>query len=56
VTVRVKFEEDISRFRIVPGSTGNVAIYSPHMHHLGVMRKVLLRMKSWMNYVFSDGH
>src|SRR3981189_3706207 len=52
VTVRVKFEEDISRVRIVPGSTGNVAIYSHHMHHLGVMRKVLLRMKSWMNHVF----
>ena len=56
VMVRVKFEEDVSRFHIVPGSTGNVAIYSHHMHHLGVMRKVLLRMKSWMNYVFSDGH
>ena len=56
VMVRVKFEEDLSRFHIVPGSTGNVAIYSHHMHHLGVMRKVLLRMKSWMNYIFSDGH
>ena len=29
--VRVKFEEDVSRFHIVPGSTGNVAIYSHHM-------------------------
>jgi hypothetical protein len=26
------------------------------MHHLGILRKVLLRMKSWMNFVFSDGH
>jgi multidrug resistance efflux pump len=56
VMVRVKFEEDVSRFHIVPGSTGNVAIYSHHMHHLGILRKVLLRMKSWMNFVFSDGH
>jgi multidrug resistance efflux pump len=56
VMVRVKFEEDVSPFHIVPGTTGNVAIYSHHMHHLGVMRKVLLRMKSWMNFVFSDGH
>jgi hypothetical protein len=56
VMVRVKFEEDVSRFHIVPGSTGNVAIYSHHMHHLGVMRKVLIRMKSWMNNIFSDGH
>jgi Carbohydrate phosphorylase/Cytidylate kinase-like family len=35
---------------------GNVAIYSHHMRHLGILRKVLLRMKSWMNYIFSDGH
>ena len=54
--VRVKLREDVSRFHIVPGSTGNVAIYSHHMRHLGVMRKVLIRMKSWMNYIFSDGH
>jgi hypothetical protein len=54
--VKVRFEEDISRFHIVPGTTGNVAIYSHHMHHLGILRKVLLRMKSWMNFVFSDGH
>jgi multidrug resistance efflux pump len=56
VMVRIKFEEDIGRFHIVPGSTGNVAIYSHYMHHLGILRKVLLRMKSWMNFVFSDGH
>jgi multidrug resistance efflux pump len=56
VMVRDKFEEDVSRFHIVPGTTGNVAIYSHHMHHLGILRKVLLRMKSWMNFVFSDGH
>jgi multidrug resistance efflux pump len=56
VMVKVRFEEDISRFHIVPGTTGNVAIYSHHMHHLGILRKVLLRMKSWMNFVFSDGH
>jgi multidrug resistance efflux pump len=56
VMVRIRFQEDVSRFRIVPGSTGNVAIYSHHMHHLGILRKVLLRMKSWLNFVFSDGH
>jgi multidrug resistance efflux pump len=56
VIVRVKLEEDVSRFHIVPGSIGNVAVYSHHMQQLGVVRKVLLRMRSWMNYVFSDGH
>ena len=29
--VTAKFEEDLSRFHIVPGSTRNVAIYRHHM-------------------------
>lgn len=56
VIVGIKFEEDLSKYNIVPGSMGTVAIYTHHMHHLGVMRKVLMRMQSWMNYIFSDGH
>ena len=38
------------------GSTAQVAIYTHHMHHLALLRKVLLRMKSWTNYLLSDGH
>lgn len=38
--------------RILPdGAYGQAAIYSEHFHHVGVMRKVLLRMASWMNYI-----
>jgi len=54
--VVIKFTDDLSKYHIVPGSTGEVAIYTHHMHHLAIMRKVLLRMKSWMNYIFGDGH
>jgi multidrug resistance efflux pump len=56
IIVEIKFEEDLSKYHIVPGSVGEVAIYTHHMHHLAIMRKVLLRMKSWMNYIFGDGH
>jgi len=56
VIVSIHFEEDLSKYQIVPGSTGNVAIYTDHMKHLSILRKVLLRMKSWMNFIFSDGH
>ncbi|MBE2205022.1 MAG: HlyD family secretion protein [Chthoniobacterales bacterium] len=56
VIVGIEFQDDLSRFQIVPGSVGNVAIYTHHMHHLGILRKVLLRMKSWINFIFSDGH
>jgi multidrug resistance efflux pump len=56
ILVRIEPEDDLSKYLIVPGSTAQVAIYTHHMHHLGIMRKVLLRMKSWTNYLFSDGH
>lgn len=56
VIVHLDFEDDLSKFQIVPGSVGEVAIYTHHMHHLAIMRKVLLRMKSWMNFIFGDGH
>jgi len=56
ILVLIEPEEDISKYLIVPGSTAQVAIYTEHMHHLGMLRKVLLRMKSWTNFIFSDGH
>ncbi|CAD5107450.1 HlyD family secretion protein [Zestomonas carbonaria] len=34
------------------GSYGQAAIYSQHFHHVAVMRKILLRMAAWMNYIF----
>jgi multidrug resistance efflux pump len=56
ILVRIEPEEGISKYQIVPGSTAQVAIYTHHMHHLAIMRKVLLRMKSWTNFIFGDGH
>ncbi|WP_375738720.1 HlyD family secretion protein [Pseudomonas boanensis] len=39
--------------RLMPGGAyGQAALYSEHFHHVAVMRKVLLRMASWMNYIF----
>ncbi len=38
---------------ILPGGAfGQAAIYSKYVHHVAVMRKILLRMAAWMNYVF----
>jgi multidrug resistance efflux pump len=56
VIVEIDLEEDLSKYNIPPGSIGSAAIYTEHMHHLGLLRKVLLRMKSWMNFIFGDGH
>ena len=56
VVVVIHFEEDLSSYQLVPGTTGTVAVYTEHFHHLDVIRKVLIRMSSWTNYLFSDGH
>jgi multidrug resistance efflux pump len=38
---------------ILPGGAyGQSAIYTEHAHHLAIMRKVLLRMAAWINYLF----
>ena len=56
ILVAIEPEEDLSKYLIVPGSTAQVAVYTHHMKHLDILRKVLLRMKSWMNFIFGDGH
>lgn len=56
VIVEIEITDDLTPYNIIPGSVGSAAIYTEHFHHLSIMRKVLLRMKSWMNYLFSDGH
>jgi len=55
--VAVRFVIDDEAFTpyqgLVPGGAyGQAAIYSEHMHHVAVIRRVLLRMSSWMNYIF----
>jgi len=55
--VPVLIEIDDPKFsqfqNIIPGgAAGQSAVYSKHFHHVAIMRKILLRMASWMNYVF----
>lgn len=55
VPVRIRITDE--RFepyrRDVPaGAFGQAALYSEHFHHVAIMRKILLRMSSWMNYFF----
>ncbi len=56
VLVALKFDEDLSPYHLVPGTSGTVAVYTEHLPHIAIMRKVLLRMSSWKNFLFSDGH
>jgi multidrug resistance efflux pump len=49
-------EEDISDYQIPGGAAAQVAIYTEYWHHVSLLRKILLRMRSWENYVFLEGH
>jgi RND family efflux transporter MFP subunit len=45
-------DERLQNYRLPGGLFGQAAIYTEQFHHVGIMRKVLLRMAGWMNYVF----
>ena len=39
--------------KLLPGGAyAQVAVYSEHFAHVAIMRKILLRMNAWMNYLF----
>jgi multidrug resistance efflux pump len=50
----IDIEEDISSYQIPPGAAGEVAIYTEHWHHVALLRRILLRMRSWQNYIFLE--
>jgi multidrug resistance efflux pump len=52
----IDLEDDISKYQIPVGAAGQVAIYTEHWHHVSLLRKILLRMRSWENYLFLEGH
>jgi multidrug resistance efflux pump len=48
--------DDISSYQIPLGAAAEVAIYTDYFHHVSILRKVLLRMRSWQNYVYLEAH
>lgn len=55
VPVRVRITDpafDKYRQHLPGGAYGQMAVYSDHFHHVAIMRKILLRMSAWMNYLF----
>jgi multidrug resistance efflux pump len=48
--------EDVSAYQIPLGAAAEVAIYTEHWHHVALLRRILLRMRSWQNYVYMEGH
>ena len=52
----IDIEEDTSGYSIPGGAAAQVAVYTPYWHHFALIRRILLRMRSWENYVFFEGH
>jgi multidrug resistance efflux pump len=52
----IDVDEDTSGYNIPGGAAAQVAVYTPYAHHFALIRKILLRMRSWENYVFLEGH
>jgi multidrug resistance efflux pump len=49
-------DDDVSEYQIPLGAAAQVAILTEHWHHLALLRRILLRMRSWENYFFLEGH
>ncbi len=54
VPVIIEVTDDMTEFDLPTGSRAMVAVYSDHWHHVAIMRRILLRMSSWQNYLYLD--
>ncbi len=55
VPVRIEVSDDLSDFQIPAGAKAEVAVYGERWRAFAIVRRILLRMKSWQKYVFIGG-
>ncbi|MGI6852414.1 HlyD family secretion protein [Mesorhizobium sp. 1B3] len=46
--------DDLSAFQLPGGSTAEVAVYTNHWKSFAEIRKILIRMRAWLNYATFD--
>lgn len=53
IPVLIKLEDSLKNYHVPLGVSASVAVYSegPIVHHVAIIRKVLLRMESWRNFL-----
>jgi multidrug resistance efflux pump len=54
VLVKLRINDDLSEYQLPMGSAAEIAVYSDSFTHVAIMRKILIRMKSWQNYLYLD--
>ena len=53
VLVRIDIDDDLSDYQLPVGAKAYVAVYSTTWKPVAIIRKVILRVMSWENYLFS---
>lgn len=53
--VLLEITDDISGYNLPAGSTGLTTVYTGEKHHLDLVRKIILRIKSWEYWVLPPG-
>ena len=51
VTVTIDLGDDFKALNLPPGSAAQVAVYSDHWRPIAIVRRILLRMQSWLSYI-----
>ena len=51
IPVAITLEADLSEYNLPAGSNAMVAVYTGEKHHLNIARKMILRIKSWENWL-----
>jgi hypothetical protein len=51
VVASIEVTDDLTGYALPGGATAEVAIYTKHWAELAIIRKILLRMRAWENYL-----
>lgn len=52
IPVVFDYDEDVADLHLPVGAQASIAVYTDRVHALSILRKIILRIHSWENYVF----
>ena len=52
IPVIFDYDEDVTGLNLPVGAAATVAVYTDRVHALSLLRKIIVRIHSWENYVF----
>lgn len=52
IPVVFDYDEDVAGLNLPAGAQATVAVYTDRVHALSILRKIIVRIHSWENYVF----